>query len=419
MPVPDTPAGVEDVLSSTAAERVRFCRTRQGTSRLSPEGLAIPSRSPVEFRATTDDFGGLGYDGASPFCVVGVASRCQAGPCFDRRGQRHGAADSSKHQWKVAPGRLSHPCREPSWLSTGVADPPVGGESRAGGAWQAGRSACASGVAGEHVLLEDVPGVGKTLIARPWLGCVGHFPPHQFTPDLLPADITGSSYYNAKGVISSSARAVFANIVWRTKSTDDARTQGLVGSDERRQSRSTATHLLERPFMVIATQNPLEFEGTYPLPESQLDRFLMRISVGYPERDQELRVLVDHRAGEPVDRLEAVLTGRQVEELQDEVRRVRVDDSINEYLLDVVHATRTTEDLQVGVSIRGALSYYRACQALAMAEGRDYVVPDDVKRLAVPILSHRVLTKGYLHGSQREALEALIGRLVEEVPVPS
>jgi len=114
-----------------------------------------------------------------------------------------------------------------------------------------------------------------------------------------------------------------------------------------------------------------------------------------------------------------VLTGKQVEELQDEVRRVRVDDSINEYLLDVVQATRTSEDLQVGVSIRGALSYYRACQALAMAEGRDYVVPDDVKRLAVPVLSHRVLTKGYLHGSQREALEALIGRLVEEVPVPS
>lgn len=188
---------------------------------------------------------------------------------------------------------------------------------------------------------------------------------------------------------------------------------------ERQVSVDGTTHLLERPFMVVATQNPLEFEGTYPLPESQLDRFLMRISVGYPDRGQELRVLVNHRAGEPVDRLDAVLTGKQVEELQDEVRRVRVDDSINEYLLDVVQATRTSEDLQVGVSIRGALSYYRACQALAMAEGRDYVVPDDVKRLAVPVLSHRVLTKGYLHGSRRKALEALIGRLVEEVPVPS
>ncbi len=279
-------------------------------------------------------------------------------------------------------------------------------------------------LAGEHILLEDVPGVGKTLIAKALARSVsGTFRRIQFTPDLLPADITGSSYYNAKGSDFVFSRGpVFANIVLAdeiNRTTPRTQSALLEAMSERQVSVDGTTHLLERPFMVIATQNPLEFEGTYPLPESQLDRFLMRISVGYPERDQELRVLVDHRAGEPVDRLEAVLTGRQVEELQDEVRRVRVDDSINEYLLDVVHATRTTEDLQVGVSIRGALSYYRACQALAMAEGRDYVVPDDVKRLAVPILSHRVLTKGYLHGSQREALEALIGRLVEEVPVPS
>lgn len=279
-------------------------------------------------------------------------------------------------------------------------------------------------LAGEHILLEDVPGVGKTLIAKALARSVsGTFRRIQFTPDLLPADITGSSYYNAKGSDFVFSRGpVFANIVLAdeiNRTTPRTQSALLEAMSERQVSVDGTTHLLERPFMVIATQNPLEFEGTYPLPESQLDRFLMRISVGYPERDQELRVLVDHRAGEPVDRLEAVLTGRQVEELQDEVRRVRVDDSINEYLLDVVHATRTTEDLQVGVSIRGALSYYRACQALAMTEGRDYVVPDDVKRLAVPILSHRVLTKGYLHGSQREALEALIGRLVEEVPVPS
>lgn len=279
-------------------------------------------------------------------------------------------------------------------------------------------------LAGEHILLEDVPGVGKTLIAKALARSVsGTFRRIQFTPDLLPADITGSSYYNAKGSDFVFSRGpVFANIVLAdeiNRTTPRTQSALLEAMSERQVSVDGTTHLLERPFMVIATQNPLEFEGTYPLPESQLDRFLMRISVGYPDRDQELRVLVDHRAGEPVDRLEAVLTGRQVEELQDEVRRVRVDDSINEYLLDVVHATRTTEDLQVGVSIRGALSYYRACQALAMAEGRDYVVPDDVKRLAVPILSHRVLTKGYLHGSQREALEALIGRLVEEVPVPS
>jgi MoxR-like ATPase len=176
---------------------------------------------------------------------------------------------------------------------------------------------------------------------------------------------------------------------------------------------------LPQPFMVIATQNPLEFEGTYPLPESQLDRFLLRISVGYPDRVHELEVLTSHREGEPVDRLEPVLAGEQIVELQEAVRRVRVDSSISDYLLEMVAATRASDELHVGVSIRGTLSLYRASQATALVEGRDYVVPDDVKSLAVPVLSHRVITKGYLQGSQREAIEALIHRLVDDVPVPS
>ena len=170
--------------------------------------------------------------------------------------------------------------------------------------------------------------------------------------------------------------------------------------------------------MVIATQNPLEFEGTYPLPESQLDRFLMRVSVGYPDRAEELEVLRSHREGEPVDSLEPVLTCEQVVGLQEAVRRVTLDEAINAYLLDVVHATRESEDLHVGVSTRGALALYRASQAAALVDGREYVVPDDVKHLAVPVLAHRVITKGYLHGGQREAVEALIARVVEEVPVP-
>ncbi|HBO44486.1 MAG TPA: ATPase, partial [Planctomycetaceae bacterium] len=172
------------------------------------------------------------------------------------------------------------------------------------------------------------------------------------------------------------------------------------------------------PFMVIATQNPLEFEGTYPLPESQLDRFLMRISVGYPERSEEIEVLRSHRQGEPVEKLDAVLTAEQVVALQESVRGVRVEEAIDEYLLDVVQATRACGDLHVGVSIRGALALYRASQASALMAGRDYVVPDDVKELAVPVLAHRVITKGYLHGGQREAVEALIERLVDEIRVP-
>jgi len=193
----------------------------------------------------------------------------------------------------------------------------------------------------------------------------------------------------------------------------------LEAMSERQVSVDGQSTPLAQPFLVIATQNPLEFEGTYPLPESQLDRFLLRISVGYPDRMHELAVLTSHREGEPVDRLEPVVSCDSVIELQEAVRRVKVDPSIDDYLLEVVHATRRSEDLHVGVSIRGALSLYRASQASALVEGREFVVPDDVKRLAVPVLAHRVITKGYLQGSQREAIEALIQRLVEEVPVPS
>jgi MoxR-like ATPase len=178
------------------------------------------------------------------------------------------------------------------------------------------------------------------------------------------------------------------------------------------------TYPLPRPFLVIATQNPLEFEGTYPLPESQLDRFLLRISVGYPERACELAILASHRRGEPVDELRPVLSGDEILQLQEAVREVKVDPSVAEYLLDVTAATRTSDDLHVGVSIRGGLALYRAAQAWALAEGRDYVVPDDVKRLAVPVLAHRVISKGLLHGSQRQGVEALIERLIDEVPVP-
>ncbi|MBN1908270.1 MAG: MoxR family ATPase, partial [Pirellulales bacterium] len=173
-----------------------------------------------------------------------------------------------------------------------------------------------------------------------------------------------------------------------------------------------------RPFMVIATQNPLEFEGTYPLPESQLDRFLMRISVGYPDREHERQVLNSHREGEPVDGLDAVLTCEDVVALQQSVRRVRMDEAINGYLLDIVHATRDHDELHVGASTRGALALYRASQAAALVAGRDYVVPDDIKDLAVSVLSHRVIPKGYLHGGQREAVEALLARLVDDVAVP-
>lgn len=279
-------------------------------------------------------------------------------------------------------------------------------------------------LAGEHVLLEDVPGVGKTLIGKALSRSVaGEFCRIQFTADLLPSDITGSNVFNPQtGEFVYSRGPIFGNVVLadeinrtppRTQSALlEAMSDGQVSVDGR-------TYPLPKPFMVIATQNPFEFEGTYPLPESQLDRFLLRISVGYPDREDELRVLNSHRTGEPVDKISPVLNCAQVIALSQAVRQVRVDEAINDYLLDIVDATRRCEELHVGVSTRGALSLYRAAQSIALVEDRDYVVPDDVKRLAVPVLAHRVIAKGYLHGGQRQALEALVRRLVEDVPVPS
>ncbi|NQT17657.1 MAG: AAA family ATPase, partial [Planctomycetes bacterium] len=261
--------------------------------------------------------------------------------------------------------------------------------------------------------------VGKALAKS----ISGSFSRMQFAPDLLPADITGSSLYDAKrSEFVFSRGPIFANVVLAdeiNRTTPRTQSALLEAMGEHQVSVDGESTPLPPPFMVIATQNPLEFEGTYPLPESQLDRFLLRISVGYPDRSHELDVLASHRDGEPVDRLEPVLSGEQIVGLQEAVRRVRVDKSIDFYLLAIVRATRASDDLHVGASIRGTLALYRASQALALVEGREYVVPDDVKRLAVPVLAHRVITKGYLQGSQREAIEALIERLVEEVPVPS
>jgi MoxR-like ATPase len=279
-------------------------------------------------------------------------------------------------------------------------------------------------LASEHVLLEDVPGVGKTLVGKALAKSVtGDFTRLQFTPDLLPSDIVGSTIFNAKsGEFIYNRGPIFANIVLADEiNRAPPRTQSalLEAMSDTQVTVDGRTYELPHPFMVIATQNPFEYEGTYTLPESQLDRFLLRISMGYPSRAEERRVLSSHRQGEPVQHLESVLGCEQVLLLQDAVRQVTVEDSIYDYLLNIVESTRKCEDLHVGVSTRGALSLYRAAQAMALAAGRTYVVPDDVKQLTVPALAHRVIPKGYVHGSQRQAVEGVIRRLVDGVPVPA
>lgn len=278
-------------------------------------------------------------------------------------------------------------------------------------------------MAGEHVLLEDVPGVGKTLAAKALAHSLeGKFSRLQFTPDLLPSDITGSMIYRSStGEFEFSPGPIFANVVLADEiNRAPPRTQSalLEAMSEGQVTVDGITHPLPQPFIVIATQNPFEYEGTYSLPESQLDRFLLRTSIGYPVREIEREVMTTHRRGEPVDQLQAVLSSDEILAVQRTVGDVRFDSSLTEYLLDIVAATRQHEAFQVGVSTRGALSFYRGCQALAVLRGRDYIIPDDIKRLAVPALAHRVLPEGIFQGGSRSVVEQQLADLIEPIPVP-
>lgn len=278
-------------------------------------------------------------------------------------------------------------------------------------------------LAGEHVLLEDVPGVGKTLAAKAMSQSIeGSFARLQFTPDLLPSDITGSVIYRSDTrEFEFSPGPIFANVVLADEvNRAPPRTQSalLEAMSEGRVSVDGATHELPRPFIVVATQNPFEYEGTYTLPESQLDRFLLRTSIGYPKREIERTVLQTHRDGEPVDQLKPVVTTDTLLSAQQTARQVTFDDTLVDYLLNIIEATRLHEGFQVGVSTRGALSFYRGCQARAITEGRDYVTPDDVKLLSIPCLAHRVLPRGIFQGANRSEVESELSDVIQQIPVP-
>ena len=275
-----------------------------------------------------------------------------------------------------------------------------------------------------HLLLEDVPGVGKTLLARALarsLACSFHR--IQFTPDLLPSDLIGTSvFHQPSGEFVFNPGPLFAQIVLAdeiNRATPRTQSALLEAMNDRQVTVDGATYRLGPPFLVLATQNPFEFEGTYPLPESQLDRFLVRTRIGYPGRVAEKDVLRQHRDGEPIDALPAILSAQQMLAVQASVRHVRFDDRLQDYLLDIVQATRETSQVQLGASTRAGLGLYRAAQANALLEGRDYVVPDDIKHLAVPVLAHRLMLKSMRRPGGADPAEAFLQDVLAKVNVPT
>ncbi|HIQ19674.1 MAG TPA: MoxR family ATPase [Planctomycetes bacterium] len=273
-----------------------------------------------------------------------------------------------------------------------------------------------------HILLEDVPGVAKTMLARALARSVGcSFKRIQCTPDLLPTDVTGASVFNQKTTeFEFRPGPIFAQIVLAdeiNRATPRTQSALLEAMAESRVTVDGVSHRLEPPFLVVATQNPIDHEGTFPLPEAQLDRFLMRFSLGYPSMQEELRMLEMLQKEHPLERIGPVVSPQELRACQLAVRDVHVDAKVRQYILQIVQQTRRSDDLSLGASPRATIALFRAAQALAVASGRNYVQPDDVKRVASPVLTHRLILRPESR-LRKITAEQIVEDIVEEVPVP-
>jgi MoxR-like ATPase len=290
---------------------------------------------------------------------------------------------------------------------------------------EAVRLAIVTLLAGGHLLVEDVPGVGKTTLAHALaraLDC--SFQRIQFTSDLLPSDVIGLSVYDQTAATFEWRQGpIFANVILAdeiNRTTPKTQSALLEAMAERHVTVEGFTHPLPQPFIVMATQNPIEHHGTYPLPESQVDRFMLRLRIGYPGLIDEKQMLRDREHAEPLDEVQTVMTAEEILDLQRAVAGVTVDDAIVDYLMRIVAATRNSEMLDLGVSPRGTLALFRAAQALALTEEREYCIPDDVKRLVIPVFAHRITVSSRYASAMRrsEEAEAVLHEILKTVSVP-
>jgi MoxR-like ATPase len=273
-----------------------------------------------------------------------------------------------------------------------------------------------------HLLIEDVPGVGKTMLAKALARSIGgSFKRIQFTPDMLPADVTGTSIYNQKtGEFEFRPGPIMAQIVLSdeiNRATPKTQAALLEAMEERQVTVDGVTHILARPFLVLATQNPIEYEGTFPLPEAQLDRFLMRIALGYPTPEQLVAILDAQQYTHPIESITRVTTVEELVGMQEQLKAVYVDALIKQYIVAIVDRTRAHPDVYLGASPRGALALYRTSQARAVAHGRDYVIPDDVKALVQPTLGHRIIISPAARIKDVDT-GGILEELLRAIPVP-